>query len=203
MLTFELCKILFCYFVGLFQMFLLIWLCTHLMIILDRLMAISITIEPQFSPLAVAIKSNMVHNFPFFNITEAMEVLHIKPYSTNRPVENTNRKADIVWHQIQGNQTSRPPLPLIASLYNGFAVRMHLEKRAYLVYNNERHLFQSQASLSSMGFSFESIVVFIRKRNLASPHRILDNIPIGDPVPEEGIIVRITPNYVLKPRCSL
>ena len=162
-------------------------------------MVINVWNQTQFLPLALHIKTKLVHTTPFLEITEAMERLHAKPFNQHRPAENTNRRVDLDWHASRGEK-NRPLKPKVASLYNGFAVRMHGERNVYLVYNNERHLFPSEASMLCMGFYYEAILVFTRK-HAYMPHRIMDNIPVGVDVPEEGVTIKITPTYVLRPRC--
>lgn len=159
---------------------------------------ISIRTEEQFYPLITSIKTNNVLITHFLAITEQMEALHEKPYRTHRPPENTIRSKDMVWHAPQDLHL-RPPPPSPGTLYNGFAVRMDSEREIYLVYNNERHLFPSPQSMQTMGFYPDCVLRFHHNHLHPVPHRIIHNIPEGAHVPEEGVVVRITPHYVLRP----
>lgn len=154
--------------------------------------------EDQFAPVIDYIRENNVVVIPFLGITERMEALHEKPYRTERPAENKVRSVDYVWH-LPKNTELRPPLPPIGTLYNGFAVHMQGEKNVYLVYNNERHVFPSESAMRRMGFDDDCVLRFRYYPQHPVPHRILDDIPLGEPVPEEGITVRITPSYELRP----
>jgi hypothetical protein len=159
---------------------------------------LNIRTEEQYQPLIAQIKENAVLVTPFLNITERMEALHEKPYRTDRPEENKVRSIDYVWHQPR-NAEARPPPPPIGSLYNGFALHMAGEKNVFLVYNNERHTFQTKEAMHLMGFDDDCVLTFKWNHQHPVPHRILDNIPLGADVPPEGITVRITPSYELKP----
>jgi hypothetical protein len=163
-----------------------------------RLNVVDVRTEEEFLPHIQYVKEHCVFITPFLNVTERMEELHEKPYRTDRPEENKVRSIDYVWHQPK-DVDKRPPLPPIGSLYNGFAVHMQGEKNVYLVYGNERHTFKSDASMKTMGFDYDSVLVFKYNHLHPVPHRIMDNIPLGADVPEEGVIVRITPSYVLRP----
>ena len=146
-----------------------------------------------------------MYSIPFLNITEQMEALHTHPRTAstsentiaNRPAENTNRGVDIHWHEAR-NIDRRPEKPPIGSLYNGLAVRMADSKACYLVYNNQRHHL-TEYTMGIMGFNVSMVVPFRRGKHHPITHRIMDNIPLGSPVPEEGIEIQISPSYVLRP----
>lgn len=159
---------------------------------------INIRTEEQFFPLINFVKTNNVLILPFLNITETMETLHEKPYRTHRPPENAIRSKDMVWHAPQDLHL-RPAPPPPGTLYNGFAVHMDGQREIYLVYNNERHLFATPQSMQTMGFYPDCVLRFHHNHMHPTPHRIIQNIPEGAPVPEEGVVVRITPHYVLRP----
>lgn len=163
-----------------------------------RLNVVDIRTEEQFQPHIRYIMDNCVYVIPFLNITERMETLHEKPYRTHRPPENTVRSIDYVWHQPK-DADKRPPPPPVGTLYNGFAAHMQGEAAIYLIYNNTRHKFSSLESMDRMGFTTDSVLVFKHNWRHPVPHRILDNVPLGEDVPEEGVTVRITPSYTLRP----
>ena len=162
---------------------------------------LSIRTDKEFRPLIEFIKENNVFITPFLNITESMEALHEKPYRTHRPPENTNRKHDQEWH-LPRDVEKRPPVPPLASLYRGFAVRVQHDNNVYLVYNNARHLLPNEETMRKMGFDHDSVLSLRRipgDKRKPLPHRILDNIPQGKDVPPSGVYVKITPSYKLRP----
>ena len=156
--------------------------------------------QEQFFPLLDYIKQHLVLHISFLNITERMEVLRQShtPLRTLRPPEISSRKQDLDWHQPRDVAARPPPAP-VGALYNGFAVHMEGERLVYLVYNNERHEFQSDVSMLNMGFDYECVLMFRKNRMHPVPHRIMDNIPIGKDIPLEGVYVKISPTYELRP----
>lgn len=176
----------------------LVHIIQNILILYLRLNVLSIRTDKEFQPLIQHIKDHCVLVTPFLPITERMDALHEKPYRTARPEENKVRSIDYVWHQPKHAEL-RPPPPPVGALYNGFAVHMQGEKNVYLVYGNERHAFKSDESMRRMGFDYDCVLTFKWSHLHPVPHRITDNIPLGADVPLEGITVRITPSYELRP----
>lgn len=170
----------------------------HALCCFYRLNVLSIRTNEQFGPLISAVKAHHVYVTPFLNTTERMESLHEKPYRTHRPPENAIRNVDMAWHAPR-NVEARPPAAPVGALYNGFAVHMENEKNIFLVYNNTRHLFADEESMRKMGFDFDCVLSFRRNDRHPVAHRIMENIPQGENVPAEGVTVRITPSYELRP----
>jgi hypothetical protein len=164
----------------------------------SRLNIISVRTQEQFTPLIADVRANKVFVIPFLEITEAMELLHEKPYRTDRPPENKIRSIDYTWHMPR-DESSRPPHAEVGALYNGFVVHMEQDENKYLVYNNTRHLFPDDATMELMGFNNDMVLRFRYSRLHPVSYRIMDNIPLGDPVPKTGVTVRITPTYELRP----
>lgn len=156
---------------------------------------LNIRTEEQFLPLVTYIKANCVYFTSFLAITEHLETLHSKPYRVD-PEENPVRSVDYVWHQPRDEQ-SRPPKPPLGELYNGFAYHIKGHQEVFLVYNDTRHRFPSEAAMRRMGFDWDSALQF--KEHERIPHRLVQDVPLGDDVPEQGVTVQITPSYTLRP----
>lgn len=157
---------------------------------------LSIRTHEEFKPFIDDIRTNAVLVIPFLPITEKMEELHKKPYRTNNPPEQTARNLDIAWHNPS---TQRPPTPPVGRLYNGFLVQAESDARIFLVYNDTRHQFKSIDDIRNLGLMPECAIMFPSNWAHKIPHRNLDNIPIGSDIPPEGVTVKITPSYTIKP----